>query len=115
MIRTAERKLYDLYDGDKYIGRYDVHGICDITGASTKHVYRASGGALAYKKRYTIQDAGCEAVRILHKEPIKNFPAEWAKVTEEIRDVISAEKRIREVWDKTVRPFRRRNNSIWRF
>lgn len=75
MIRTAERKYYDLYDGDRYMGRYDIHGICDITGASVKYMYRASGGALLYKKRYTIQDAGCEAVRILHKEPIKNFPA----------------------------------------
>lgn len=115
MIRTAERKYYDLYDGDRYMGRYDIHGICDITGASVKYMYRASGGALLYKKRYTIQDAGCEAVRILHKEPIKNFPAEWARVTTEIKEVISTEKKIREVWDDIVRPFHRKNNSIWRF
>lgn len=111
----AERKLYDIYDGDNYIGRYDVHGISKITGASIKYMYQASGGELLYKKRYTIQDAGYESVRILHKEPIKNFPSEWDRVTTEIRAVISTEKRIREVWDDTVRPFHRKNNSIWRF
>lgn len=104
----AKHKIYILYDEDKYIGRFDINEICQIIGTSKKYAYRICGESICFKGRYTISQE--EIVKHTHE----GFPAEWERTTVLLREVIGVEKRIREIWDKTVRPFRRHNNSIWR-
>lgn len=105
------KKIYDLYDGDECVGRFDINEICDILGTTQKYAYRICGESIRYKGRFSIWRVetaeGNKAAR--------GLPAEWKKATAQIREVIGVEKRILEVWDKTVRPFHRRPNSIWRF
>lgn len=105
----TKHKEYILYDQDKYIGRYDINGICQMIGTSKKYAYRICGESICYKGRYTISQA-----EDITEHTREGLPAEWERTTALLREVIGVEKRIQEAWDETVRPFRRQNNSIWR-
>lgn len=104
-----KQKVYILYDQDKYVGSFNINEICRIIGSSKKYAYRICGESICYKGRYTMSKVE-KITECVHE----GLPAEWERTTALLREVIGVEKRIRDVWDETVRPFRRRNNSIWR-
>ena len=108
------QKMFDLFDGDHYMGQYDARGIQDVTGIKRHNVYKATGGGFVFMGRWTIQDAGSDGLWRLHKEPINGFPEEWAAVTAVIRDVIATERRILEAWEPAAAPLRRTRRGIWR-
>lgn len=107
----AERK-YTVFIGKDDIGVYTTQEIHKQFGIEKKNVCKYAYAGTRYRGQFKF--VVVPEPRKNHTDIRREWSSEWDTAAEVIREVIEVEKRIQEVWDDTVSPYHRRNNSIWR-
>lgn len=108
----AERK-YTVFLGKGEIGVFTAQEIHEQFGIEKKNVCKYAYAGTRYRGQYRFVTV--PEPRKFIVEVRADWPEEWDAAAERLREVVDVEKRLREVWDRAVRPFHRHNNSIWRF
>ena len=69
-------RMYEIYDGEKLIGKLSAEEAAKIIGTTIKCVYTAASGGYRLKRRYSIVPADDECMT---KNATKEFCKEWDK------------------------------------